>query len=72
MIETDIFLLIFMVFVSVLKGFVGDYNSSKKWQLSIFDMTSTDHVTPGGPWKGCSCYADPLINLYGIGLPDHG
>ena len=23
-------------------------------------------VTPGGPWKGFSCYQIPLINLYGM------
>ena len=25
-------------------------------------------VTPGGPWKGFSCYQIPLINLYGMVL----
>ena len=25
-------------------------------------------VTPGGPWKGFSCYQIPLINLYGMEL----
>ena len=24
------------------------------------------HVTPGGPWKGFSCYQIPLINFYGM------
>ena len=23
-------------------------------------------VSPGGPWKGFSCYQIPLINLYGM------
>ena len=28
----------------------------------------TCHVTPGGPWKGFSCYQIPQITLYGMYL----
>ena len=39
-----------------------DHENPYKVQKKI----DTCHVTPGGPWKGFSCYQIPLINLYGM------